>query len=277
MHSPVSGGPPTTVAFAGETLTVKVTQGVAWLAFMQPQSLNALSPTMAGEFLRVCQLLSDREDIRVLVLQGDGRAFMAGGDLHALRKDPEGAVSQIIPPMHEAVRLLKAMPMLVVASLHGAVAGAGLSLACLADFSIAQAGTRFVYAYSDIAATCDLGLSRHLVRRVGFHRAMEIALINGQFDATTAAEWGVVNKVIDEDYFEEAVSECVRKLAALPVHLISATKSLFMQAEVTGLSEQLELEHELFLDSARRPSFKSAIDSFFVGRGHTEPARAGDG
>lgn len=258
MHSPA------TTAYAGETLTANVAEGAAWVTFMQPQSLNALNPTMAAEFLEVCQLLHDREDVSVLVLQGSGRAFMAGGDLHALRHDPEGAVSEIIPPMHEAVRLLKAMPWVVVARLHGAVAGAGLSLACMADFSIAQTGTRFVYAYSDISTTCDLGLSWHLVRRVGLSRAMEIALLTGGFDATQAAEWGVVNRVVGEDRIDAAVAEWVAKLAALPTHLVHATKSLFVQAEGVSLCDQLELEHRLFLDCARRPSFKAAIDRFFA-------------
>jgi 2-(1,2-epoxy-1,2-dihydrophenyl)acetyl-CoA isomerase len=252
------------MAYAGETLTVSVTQGVARLTFMQPRSLNALSPAMAGEFLAVCRLLGDRDDIQVLVLQGSGRAFMAGGDLHALGQDPEGAISAIIPHMHEAVRLLKTMPLIIVARLHGAVAGAGLSLACLADLSIAQVGTRFVYAYSDIAATCDLGLSWHLVRRVGLSRAMEIALLGHGFNARQAAEWGLVNQVVDESRVDEVVDEWVARLAVQPAHVTRATKLLLMQAQDAALDEQLDLEHRMFLECARHPTFKAAIERFFA-------------
>lgn len=252
--------------YAGKTLTVGVADGIAWMTFIQADNLNALSPAMAREFLDACRQLADIDDLKVLVLQGSGRAFMAGGDLHALRQDPEAAVAAIISPMNEAIMLLQALPVIILARLHGAVAGAGLSLACLADLSIAADNTRFVYAYSDIATTCDLGLSWNLVRRVGINRALEIALLSHGLDARQAAEWGLVNQVVDAARLDEVVQGAVARLAAMPAHVVKATKSLLLRAQSALLDEQLETERRTFLECAQRAEFVVAIDAFFARR-----------
>jgi len=252
--------------YAGKTLTVGLADGIAWVTFIQADNLNALSPAMAGEFLDACRLLADIADLKVLVLQGSGRAFMAGGDLHALRQDPDAAVAAIISPMNESILLLQALPVIILARLHGAVAGAGLSLACLADLSIAADNTRFVYAYSDIATTCDLGLSWHLVRRAGINRALEIALLSRGLDARQAAEWGLVNQVVDAARLDEVVQGAVARLAAMPAHVVRATKSLLLRAQSAPLDEQLETERRTFLECAQRAEFAVAIDAFFARR-----------
>ncbi len=252
--------------YAGKTLTVGLADGIAWMTFIQADNLNALSPAMAREFLDACRQLADIDDLKMLVLQGSGRAFMAGGDLHALRQDPEAAVAAIISPMNEAILLLRALPVIILARLHGAVAGAGLSLACLADLSIAADNTRFVYAYSDIATICDLGLSWNLVRRVGINRALEIALLSHGLDARQAAEWGLVNQVVDAARLDEVVQGAVARLAAMPAHVVKATKSLLLRAQSAPLDEQLETERRTFLECAQRAEFVVAIDAFFARR-----------
>lgn len=252
--------------YAGKTLTLSIANGIAWMTFIQADTLNALSPAMAQEFLQACQSLSERDELKALVLQGSGKAFMAGGDLHALRQDPEAAVAAIIPPMNQAVLLLQAMPIVIIARLQGAVAGAGLSLACLADISIAAQDTRFVYAYSNIATTCDLGLSWHLVRRLGLSRSVEIALLSRGLDARQAAEWGLVNQVVDRTRLDQAVQTAVERLATMPIHVVRATKSLLLRATSAPLEVQLELEHRMFLECAQRAEFVVAVDEFFAKR-----------
>lgn len=252
--------------YAGKTLTLSIANGIAWMTFIQADTLNALSPAMAQEFLQACESLSGQDELKALVLQGSGKAFMAGGDLHALRQDPEATVAAIIPPMNQAVLLLQAMPIVIIARLHGAVAGAGLSLACLADISIAAAETRFVYAYSDIATTCDLGLSWHVVRRLGLSRAIEIALWSRGFDARQAADWGLVNHVVERPRLDEFVQALIYRLSAMPTHVIRATKALLLHAQSASLKEQLDLEHSMFLDCATRPIFSASIDRFFEKR-----------
>lgn len=252
--------------YAGKTLTLSIANGIAWMTFIQADTLNALSPAMAQEFLQACQSLSERDELKALVLQGSGKAFMAGGELHALRKDPEAAVAAIFPQMNQAVLLLQAMPIVIIARLQGAVAGAGLSLACLADISIAAQDTRFVYAYSNIATTCDFGLSWHLVRRLGLSRSIEIALLSRGLDARQAAEWGLVNQVVDRTRLDQAVQTAVERLATMPIHVVRATKSLLLRARSAPLEVQLELEHRMFLECAQRAEFVVAVDEFFAKR-----------
>lgn len=119
---------------------------------------------------------------------------MAGGDLNYLRAaGPPDAPAQaegVITPFHEAMRILVALPFPVVAQVHGAVAGAGLSIMLACDFAVAADDTRFAFAYSRIATNPDGGLSWLLPRAIGVRRAMRLAFVEDVIGAAEAVGLG---------------------------------------------------------------------------------------
>lgn len=173
-------------------LVVERAAGVAQLRFNRPDVLNALDAGLANALLEACRSIASDSAVRVVVLGGNGRAFMAGGDLAAMRRAPVEAADALIRPLHAAVQLLSEMPVPVLASVHGAAAGAGISLMLAADLAIAAEGTRFNFAYTDIAASCDGGASWALPRLLGLRKALEIALLCESFDATEALRLGLL-------------------------------------------------------------------------------------
>src|SRR6266851_6452711 len=123
----------------------EVLDGVAHIRFNRPRQLNALNLELAKSFdATLDDVLSD-PSVRVIVLSGKGRAFMAGGDLALFRQaaDKAGAAKALIEVIHGSLKRLAATPRLVIASLHGAVAGAGMSLALNADLVIAADDVTF--------------------------------------------------------------------------------------------------------------------------------------
>src|SRR5687768_13301706 len=134
-------------------------ENVAHFLFNRPAVLNAIDVATADAFLAACRAVATDPAVRVVGMGGKGRAFVPGGDLGLFRKDALDGVTGLIDRIHEAVALLAALPAPVVASLHGVVAGAGLSLALAADLAIAAEGTRFNLAYVNIGASCDAGAS----------------------------------------------------------------------------------------------------------------------
>ncbi|MNP41705.1 4-chlorobenzoyl coenzyme A dehalogenase [compost metagenome] len=170
------------------------------------------------------------------------------------------------------------MPKPVLASLHGAVAGAGMSVALAADLAIAADGTRFNFAYSDIGTSCDGGISWALPRLVGQRKALEIAYLSDTFDAAEALRLGLLNRVVEADRLGEETALLARRLAQRETCALAHLKRLLRASFERRLSEQLDCEHAAFVDCARRPGFVAAIDDFYAkrGPGRRSPATEGD-
>lgn len=248
-------------------IQVELAEKVAHLRFNRPDVLNALNVDMAVQLAEACRSIAGNSEVRVVVLSGNGKAFMAGGDLQAMRAQPIEAVNSLIPPVHEAVRLLAAMPKPVLASVHGAAAGAGMSIVLGADLAIAAAGTRFNFAYSDIGTSCDGGMSWSLPRLVGVRKALEIAMLGGPLDTAEALRLNLVNRVVDAERLEAETQAIAQRLAEREPHALAHLKRLMRASSLQTLDAQLDQEHAAFLDCAGRPEFTAAIDNFFARRG----------
>lgn len=247
-------------------LVVERAAGVAQLRFNRPDVLNALDAGLANALLEACRSIASDSAVRVVVLGGNGRAFMAGGDLAAMRRAPVEAADALIRPLHAAVQLLSEMPVPVLASVHGAAAGAGISLMLAADLAIAAEGTRFNFAYTDIAASCDGGASWALPRLLGLRKALEIALLCESFDATEALRLGLLNRVVAAERLAAVTDDLAARLARREPHALAHLKRLLRLAGQQSLEAQLQAERTAFLDCAGRPEFAAAVDGFFARR-----------
>jgi 2-(1,2-epoxy-1,2-dihydrophenyl)acetyl-CoA isomerase len=149
----------------------------------------------------------------------------------------------------------------VLASVHGAVAGAGFSLMCAADLAIAAADTRFTLAYSNIGASPDGGSTYFLPRLVGYKKAMQLALLPDRFDAETANRLGLVNWVVAEDKLIEETARIARRLADGPTGAYAEAKRLINQS-LDPLNAQMEEELQAFARCARGADLKEGVTAF---------------
>jgi 2-(1,2-epoxy-1,2-dihydrophenyl)acetyl-CoA isomerase len=239
---------------------------IARLQFNRPAQLNALDRATAQAFAQACRDLASDHSVRAVIIDGAGRAFTAGGDLAELRADPTGAAIGLIGPMHEAIVLLAEMRAPVIASLHGAVAGAGMSLALACDFAIAAEGTRFTLAYASIGTSCDLSGSWSLPRLVGLRKALEIALLSEPFDAAEALRLGLINRVVPAAELEAQTLALARRLASGPALAIAQLKRLMHISFEHDLRGQLDAERAAFLRCAATHDFAEGIDAFLAKR-----------
>jgi 2-(1,2-epoxy-1,2-dihydrophenyl)acetyl-CoA isomerase len=240
--------------------------GVAWLRLNRPQSLNAIDVGMAlalGASLR--EIASDA-GVRAVVLEGAGRAFCAGGDLAHLGADPLPRARELIDAVHATLRQIDALPVPVIASLQGMVAGAGMSLALACDLAIATDDTRFNLAYVNVGASCDASSSWHLPRVVGLRKAMQIALLGETFDAAEALRIGLVNRVVRAVALERAAEQMAQRLAEGPTLALGAIKRLLRDSGERALGAQLDAEAEAFLRCAASADFREGLDAFAAKR-----------
>ena len=164
---------------------------VATITLNRPEALNTLDFALMDALVEAAANVAADDDLRVVVIRGAGRHFMAGGDIRTFAGElgkPEAERSAsfraMIGRLHSAIESLHRMPHPVVARVHGAVAGFGLSLMNACDLVIAADDTYFASAYRNIGLTPDGGGSWALPRLVGTRRAMEIMLLAERFDAS---------------------------------------------------------------------------------------------
>jgi 2-(1,2-epoxy-1,2-dihydrophenyl)acetyl-CoA isomerase len=168
----------------------------------------------------------------------------------------------MIDTYHVAVRTLVRMPKPVVGQLHGAVAGAGMSLAMNLDLAIAAEGTVFTLAYANLGTSPDGGSTFFLPRLVGRRRAMEIALLSNRFDAAKAHDLGLINDVVPAAEISEKGMALAQKLASGPTLAFARTKELIDQSFENDLATQLEAERVNFVASTYTNDFKEGVQAF---------------
>ena len=239
---------------------------VAEIIFNRPHALNAIDEASACGFRDACDALSRDPEVRAVVLKGSGRAFVAGGDLAFLDREPGNVAERLIEPFHAGIERLCALACPVVASVHGVVAGAGLGLVLASDLAIASEGTRFNMAYLRIGASCDGGNSWFLPRTLGLKRAMEFALLDPVIDAGEALRIGLVNKVVPETEREAQTRVMLERVCAAPPLAVTHMKRLLLASFGNGLRQQLDAERDAFGACAGTAEFKQLVKEFFDAR-----------
>ncbi len=256
-----------------ETILLEVREGVATVTLNRPEVLNALSDDMVAALVEVMTRVETDEATRCVVLRGAGDHFMAGGDVKGfhgrLAETPAERSAHFrakIHRLHPAILAMRRMPKPVVASLRGAAAGFGLSLALATDLAIAAEDAYFTLAYCLIGTSPDGGSSFHLPRIVGLRKAMEIALLGERFNAETAQRLGLVNWVVPSADLEAETAKLAARLANGPGHALGETKALLNVSLDNALEAQLALEAESFAICAATQDFAVGVTAFIEKR-----------
>jgi len=248
-----------------ENVLYDFADGVATITLNRPQVMNALDAAMIVRLREVCEQAEQDDRARVILLRGAGPAFLAGGDVTAFHADlprmPE-RVADMAGELHRAILALRRALKPVVASVHGAVAGAGMSLMAAADIVIAAADTRFTMAYSRIGASPDGGSTFFLPRLIGYQRAMELMLLSETVEADTLRSMGLINRVVPAAELENKTREVIASLAAGPTRAYGETKALANQAYARSLAEQLDAEAQAFARCAATRDFAEGVTAF---------------
>ena len=239
---------------------------IATLQFNRPEAFNALDAALAQAFVAAMRELSADKSLRALVLKGAGKAFVAGGDLATLQANPTQGAKDLLGPLIEAATLMNQLHAPIVAQVHGAVAGAGLSLMMLCDFVLAAQGTRMNLAYINIGASCDIGASWALPRQVGMRRALEIAMLGNNFDADEALRLGLVNQVVPAAELPAATAALAQRLASGPTLAYGHMRRLMRASFDHDLPTQLAAEAEAFVACARSADLPEGIEAFHAKR-----------
>jgi enoyl-CoA hydratase/carnithine racemase len=203
-------------------LEIRVEGPVARCVLHRPEVLNALSVELLEELVAVCGWLAERQEVRVVVLAGAGRAFSAGADLGSLDRltATDGSARAAADAGNRAATALESLPQVTIAALHGRCVGGGVVLALACDLRFADEGTRFSIPEVDLGIPLAWGGVPRLLREVGPAVARDLVLTCREFDAAEALQVGVVSRVLADGRLEAEVAQVATELAAkarLPV------------------------------------------------------------
>ncbi len=195
--------------------------GVAILTMNRPEARNALSQPMLGALLEALPRLASGPDVGAIVITGAGGAFCAGGDVKGFAatdgganhgRSPEQAAHALRQSM-EVSRWLHDMPKITIASIPGAAAGAGLSIALACDFRIAARGAKITTAFAKVGLSGDFGGTYFLTQLVGSAKAKELYLLSDVILAEEAERLGVVNRAVDPKELEAETMALAKRFA----------------------------------------------------------------
>ena len=220
-------------------LRLVVHGSIATVTISQPGRKNAITLETWGHLAAMFRWISRETAIRVVVITGEGDDFCAGADLGRAPDDHWLAYMRYI---NDACLALHAVPQPTIARVDGAAVGAGLNLALACDMVVASDRARFSEIFSRRGLSIDFGGSWFLPRRVGLHKAKELALLASIIDAAEAARIGLVNKVVPVASLDDAVADWATQLADGPPIALAQTKALLDRSSTSTLAEALEGE-----------------------------------
>ena len=246
---------------------LRVEGPVATITLNRPIAFNSINLAIAQKLEQLAAQVEADNDIRVLVIEGEGRAFCAGGDLQTIGAAAAAdtitpVVGELLKHYHAFITTLRRMPKIVLASVHGSAAGAGLSLAFVADLCIATDDARFTPAYAKLGVSPDGGGTVGVVASVGVRRALQIFLAEDSFTATQAHQWGLVAKVVPAAELKAATLELAQRLARNAPAGLAATKALIHRARLQPIEQQLDDERDAIIDCMHTDEFRAAVTKF---------------
>jgi 2-(1,2-epoxy-1,2-dihydrophenyl)acetyl-CoA isomerase len=255
----------------GEAMLITTRDGaVLRVALNRPEKLNALSRELVAQLAAAAENIRADRSIRAVLLTATGRAFCTGADLTdtALLSEKFTSLGEEVAErmrglMNPLMQSWYRLPVPVVAAVNGIAAGAGVSLALVADIVIAAASATFSLPFVPrLGLVPDLGATYGLPQRLSTARLRGLALLGTPIGARTAVEWGLIWEAVEDASLDSHAMALAQRLASGPTEAIAGLKSLLADGGATSLEAQLEREAVVQRVLADSEDFREGLDAF---------------
>jgi enoyl-CoA hydratase/carnithine racemase len=224
-----------------------VAGGIGTVTLNRPEKLNPLTFESYADLRDLVLQLPYRDDVRVLVIRGQGKAFCAGGDVNEIigeliRMRPRELMA-FTKMTGDLIRAMREVAVPIVSGIQGIAAGAGSVIALASDFRVMTRSARFAFLFSKVGLSGgDMGAAYLLPRMVGAGRATQLLMLGDTIDAATADRYGLVSELVDDDGLDAAVQALARRLADGPTLAYAQTKALITRELDMSLAGAMELD-----------------------------------
>jgi enoyl-CoA hydratase/carnithine racemase len=231
--------------------------------FNRPTKRNAMTSAMYVALADIFNEAAKDANTRVVLWHGAGDSFCAGNDIQDFLKNPPGPGES---PQAKLMDALVNFDKPIVVAVQGAAIGGGTTMLTHCDFIYAAESTKFQMPFINLALVPEFGSSCSVPARIGHVRAAELILLGTPFDASRAAELGLVTQVVSDKDVLATASETARKLAAKPAAALQASKRLMKQPFREQIRAAMKAENEAFSAQVRSADAKEALTAFLEKR-----------
>lgn len=207
------------------------------------------------------------ENVRAIVIVGEGKAFCAGQDL-AEATDPNGPELKSIVKEHynPIIERLRSIEKPIIAAVNGVAAGAGANIALACDLTIAKKSASFIQAFSKIGLIPDSAGTFFLPRLVGAQKALALMMTGDKVMAEDAANMNMIYRAVEDESFDEEVNRLAEQMAKMPTYGLGLTKRAINQSFTNNLTQQLAVEEELQTLAGQSYDFNEGVAAFLEKR-----------
>jgi len=237
---------------------------LATITLNRPERHNSLIPELLRELLEVIDSVKANNEVRVVVLQANGRSFSTGGDVKAFYdhwNEIESYSGKVVGLLNDSILALINLPQPIVAAVHGIVTGGSLGLVLACDVVLLSERASFTSFYSVVGFSPDGGWTAMLPSLIGQKRAAQALMLNETITARQAVEWGMANRIVEADSIRDEAVAAARKIAAMKVGSIRrAKKNLW--SNVDQIARSLESERAQFITQIKTEDAKLGVAQF---------------
>lgn len=245
-------------------VTLEVIGGVAQVTLTQPERGNPFDQRFCSELCEVAIECDENPAVRAILIRAQGKYFSVGADLKWLGADRDALPRRLkaaTAALHMAVSRFARADAPVVIAVHALATGGSVSLTAMADFALAGRSARFYAAFNAIGFVSDSGGTYYFPRRVGSRKAADFVLLNEQWSAEQAQQYGLISRVVEDDQLDAEAQALAQQLAQGPTKTYGEMKRLFLSSGDQPLETQLEFEARAIAQCARTDDSWNAIQS----------------
>ena len=249
---------------SNNSILLKIENKVAYITLNRPEVFNSFNREMALSLQSIMDDCEANDEVRAIVLTGNGKAFCAGQDLKEVT-DPDlnpGFKKILEEHYNPIITRIRSIKKPIIAAVNGVAAGAGANIALACDIVVAHEKVSFIQAFSLIGLVPDSAGTFFLPRLIGFQKASALAMLGDKVSAEEAERLGMLYKVLPLESFEDDVNKLAIKLANMPTKALGFIKELFNQSMTNTLDEQLALESKLQIEAAQSEDYAEGVAAF---------------
>jgi 2-(1,2-epoxy-1,2-dihydrophenyl)acetyl-CoA isomerase len=241
---------------------------VAVLTLNDPAVMNAISPQMMNGIADALEHVQDPANgFRALILTGEGRAFCSGANLSSSTDSKRlDAGAALETGYHPLLRRMRNLEMPIVTAVGGAAAGIGMSFALMGDIVMAARSAYFLQAFARIGLVPDGGATWLLPRIIGLARARELSMLAEKLPAERALEWGLINRVSDDEALMDDALAMAKRLAEGPTVSLALTRRLYWDSPQNGYEAQIDQERQAQKRAGGTRDFIEGVQAFLQKR-----------
>jgi len=234
-----------------KTVLMEVNGSIGKLTFNRPNVLNAYNQDVSETLIQGINALAADDSVRVIVITGTGKAFMAGADINMVNGwADQGDVSKIRASLKKMFtpNMLEMCPKPIIAAVNGLAFGMGCEIAMGCDYRIAASNAKFALPEIKLGILPGAGGSQRMLHLVGATRALEMITTGDPIDAAEAFRIGLVNQVVDGEALWEAVEAFAARLTDKSAHALKTAKQLIYQGGSLPLYDGVDYERDRFCE-----------------------------